>query len=160
MESSCRIQSDTSSPSSFAPNRPGQQSCSWTIQMKPQNLKKSLCGEMKKSPKFLDFCIIFEIHVLASILHYQVLQIKIVFLHYSCFLFNYLHTALSHKYFSFLYNMQFNTWLTTLVHVLSWHTSDSNRADTLFIGHLPTGLLGFRMLTRRSTCQPCNNFCL
>jgi len=39
--------------------------------MKPQNLKKSLGGEMKKSPKFLDFCIIFEIHVLASILHYQ-----------------------------------------------------------------------------------------
>jgi len=44
--------------------------------MKPQNLKKSLCGEMKKSPKFLDFCIIFEIHVLASILHYQILRIK------------------------------------------------------------------------------------
>jgi len=34
--------------------------------------KLKLCGEMKKSPKFLDFCIIFEIHVLASILHNQV----------------------------------------------------------------------------------------
>jgi len=44
--------------------------------MKPQNLKKSLCGEMKKSPKFLDFCIILEIHILASILHYQFLRIK------------------------------------------------------------------------------------
>jgi len=44
--------------------------------MKPENLKKSLCGEMKKSPKFLDFCIIFEIHVLASIQHYQILRIK------------------------------------------------------------------------------------
>jgi len=62
----------------YPPNnsRPGQRSCSWTIQMKPQNLQKSLCGEMKKSPKFLDFCIILEIHVLASILHYQVLRIK------------------------------------------------------------------------------------
>jgi len=35
-------------------------------------------------------------------------------------------------------------------HVLIWLTSDLNRADASFIGHLPTGLLWFRMLTRRS----------
>jgi len=71
--------------------------------------KKSLCGEMKKSPKFLDFGIIFEIHVLASILHNQVLQSKkfpcIVHVLFVIILTLHSHTSISH--FCILCNLEF-----------------------------------------------------
>jgi len=66
---------------------------------KPQ---KSLCGEMKKSPKFLDFGIIFEIHVLVSILHYlyQILHTKMFSCIVHIFFVNiftlHSHTSISH----------------------------------------------------------------
>ena len=95
-------------------NRPGQRSCSWTIQMKPQNLKKSLCGEMKKSPKFLDFCIIFEIHILASILHYEILRIK-MFSYSIHRIKSVLSTLQPQHEFLNLENMKFNKLLEILV---------------------------------------------
>jgi len=108
--------------------RPGQRSRSWTIPMKPQ---KSLCGEMKKSPKFLDFCIIFEIHVLTSILHNQVLQTKkfscVVHVLFVIIFILHSHTSISHLCTIWNLICCWKHWY----HVLSCRTSDSNRADML-----------------------------